>query len=103
MSGFFQYPRIETERDWLTAGSSTNSSPEIRHFGSYLFSTDFKIEKSKYRHRKRRRDDSLYKFSNNFLRKIKIPRYKDAKNDDHVMLSYMNDLLELFCKRFSVG
>ena len=63
MSGFFQYPRIETERDWLTAGSSTNSSPEIRHFGSYLFFTDFKIEKSKYRHRKRRRNDSLYKLN----------------------------------------
>ena len=66
MSGFFQYPRIETERDWLTAGvlrQYWNSSPEIRHFGSYLFSTDFKIEKSKYRHRKRRRNDSLYKLS----------------------------------------
>ena len=60
-----------------------NSSPEIRHFGSYLFFTDFKIEKSKYRHRKRRRNDSLYKFlpSNNFCRKIKIPRDKDAKSD----------------------
>lgn len=79
-----------------------NSSPEIRHFGSYLFSTDFKIEKSKYRHRKRRRNDSLYKFSNNFLRKIKIPRDKDAKSlksRDVVLYEWSSRalLLKIFC------